>query len=71
LAYHGIRLEDDRTVGCYGINKGSVIDVVFPLEELNVLARTSDGKKIPLKVGSGDSIRMLKQQIESKEGLGW
>jgi hypothetical protein len=69
LASKGILLEDDKTVSDYGINKGSTVDLISPLSVIPIFVRTSEGKKVPLEVGIGDTIKNIKQLIEGKEGF--
>jgi ubiquitin C len=66
--FKGVRLENKETVGFYGVAKGSQVDLVL-LPTLQLVVKTSSGKKIPLEVNCGDSIREVKSKIEDKEGL--
>jgi hypothetical protein len=48
LVFKGILLEDDKTVGDYGINKGSTVDLISLLSVIPIFVRTSEEKKVPL-----------------------
>jgi hypothetical protein len=64
-----ILLFTNKTVSDYGINKGSTVDLISPLSVIPTFVRTSEGKKIPLEVGIGDSVKNVKQLIEAKKGF--
>jgi ubiquitin C len=69
LCYRGKRLADDQTLVNYNIEKCSVVDLSSPLPNMVIFARTEDGKRVALGVNGADSIRMVKQKVEEKEGL--
>jgi hypothetical protein len=53
----------------YSVRGGAVLDLITPLSTMMIYAKTLDGKKIPLEVSGGDSIRSDKQQVKRKEGM--
>jgi hypothetical protein len=69
LSLKGIRLDDGRTVGDYGIIKGTTLDLNTGASFLQIFLKTPEGKKVPMEVNPGDSVKMLKQQIEGKESM--
>jgi hypothetical protein len=62
-------LENGKTIGDYGINKGATIDLTIPLHTLQIFIKTSEGKKFPLEVGEEDLIGNVKEQIDKKERI--
>jgi hypothetical protein len=69
LSYKEKRLQDDHTVQSCNITKGAVLEIVPASNDINVMARTLEGKKIPLKVSLDDTVSRVKQKIEEKEGI--
>jgi hypothetical protein len=67
--YKGIGLENKKTIGDYGINKGVVIDLITPVQTLQIFVKSAEGKKFPLEVSEGDLIRNVKKQIDKKEKI--
>jgi hypothetical protein len=65
LAHDGMKLEDDQTIADYGLEKGSVVDL---LSTIQVYDRMLLGKQVPLDVSVGDSIPSVKKMVEKKEG---
>jgi hypothetical protein len=65
----GIRLDDGRSVGDYEIIKGTTLDLNTGASVLQVFVKTIEGKKVSYEVNAGDSVKMLKQQIEGKESM--
>jgi hypothetical protein len=64
LAHKGCPLEDHRSVGSYNILKGAVIDL---LPCIHIIVKTLAGKKIPLDVTIGDSVRSVKEKLQKRE----
>jgi hypothetical protein len=69
LAYKGTRLENDKMISNYGIEKGGVIDLVNPSSIIQITVKTKGDKKIPLEVSTEDTIRNLKEQLEEEESI--
>jgi hypothetical protein len=69
LTLKGVRLEDDRSLRNYNIKRGSVIDLITPVQMMQIFVKTEEGKKIPLEVCTVDTVFSVKQQIKKKEGI--
>jgi hypothetical protein len=69
LSFHNTRLQDDHIIGSYGIEYGSVIDLVKPYPKIQIVVKTTTGKLIPVDLNSGDSVRMIKEKIERLENI--
>jgi hypothetical protein len=70
LLFKETRLESDRTVGKFGITKGSTVDLLAPSSTIQINVKTPSGKVVPLNVDSGHSIKIVKGKIKEKEGVG-
>jgi len=66
LIFAGKKLENDRTVGDYGIPKEATLDLVVRIE---VYVEMPDGETITLELESSDTIRGVKDKIQVKAGI--
>jgi hypothetical protein len=64
-----VLLDDCRTIGDYGINRGASLDLIGQTEPIQIFVKNSEGKRTPLDVSHGDSILSVKQQYELKESI--
>jgi hypothetical protein len=69
LGLKGVLLDDCRTIGDYGINKGTSVDLISLTQPIQIFIKNNDGKRTPLEVTHGDSILSVKQQYELKESI--
>jgi ubiquitin C len=65
LVFGGDELEDGDTLEDAGIRHGDVID----LEGMQIQIKTPDGKVFPLNVQPTDTILMVKQRVQTQEGV--
>jgi uncharacterized ubiquitin-like protein YukD len=68
FSFKGKYLSDDQILQNCNIEKGSVLDLVPPVQDVQIFVKY-EGKKVPFIVNGVDSVRMLKQKILSKEGF--
>jgi hypothetical protein len=69
LEYKGKPLSNEKTVGEYKIEKGAIIDLVMPPQEVEVFVKTPAGKRISLSVNNADTIQRVKEKIGGEEGV--
>jgi hypothetical protein len=70
LKFGNKHLADDQLLYIYGLENGSMLNLNSPLSDFPVIVKSVDGKKkIPLDINKSDSIHMVKQKIEEKEGF--
>jgi hypothetical protein len=69
LFFKGKVLEnDDQTLSSYEVEKGSSIDLSSS-QEIPVVVKTPEGKKVIYEVKMDDKILTLKGIVEEKEGM--
>ena len=67
LIFAGNQLEDSNNLNYYSISDGSILELDPPCMQLFV--KTITGSIITLEVDPADSIEVVKQQIQVKEGI--
>jgi hypothetical protein len=63
LLFKEQRLQDDGILKSYNIDKRSTIEVIEPLQNIQINVKTPSGKSIPLDMNVGDSIRAVKKIV--------
>ncbi|XP_044956487.1 polyubiquitin-like [Hordeum vulgare subsp. vulgare] len=70
LFFAGKQLEDDRTVGEYGVKQQDTIHLVLCLRAgMWIFVDTLAGKKITVKVDPSDSINIVKAKVHEQQSL--
>lgn len=80
LVFNGKQLEDNNTVGDYGIQADSNVHLVLRLKgggtdgtgsgsTKTIMLKTLQGKTIPMEVQDSDTISSIKAKIHEKEGI--
>ena len=72
LIFSGKQLEDNNTLDNYNINKENTINLILRLRggvPMQIFIKTLTGKTITLNVEGSDSIQMIKNKIQDKEGI--
>jgi len=70
LIFNEQLLDDDHTIAEYNIQKENTLFLVLkPRQGMFVFVRTMRGKTITLEVESSDTIDMVKDKIQDKEGI--
>ena len=68
LIFNHKKLEDNKTLKDYNINKYSII-YLMELDIVQIFVENSNGKKITFKVESSDTFEKIKEIIKEKEGI--
>jgi hypothetical protein len=66
--FKGKHLADDRLVSDYGIDKGSMLELVSVSPDIQVYVMDQEGDKIPIMVNKDESIASFKHKIQESEG---
>ena len=74
LIFAGKQLQDGRTLSYYDVrNKSTIYLIAFrlscPSGDMQIFVRTLTGKTITLQVDPADSLEIVKQKIQDKEGI--
>ena len=69
LIFNGRQLKDDHTLSHYNIQEESALQIVIQENGMNVFVKTLTGKTIIVRVDPADTIKVVKQKIQEKEGI--
>ena len=73
LVFGGQRLDDTRSLASYNVKEGSIIELNYNLSlrrrQMQIFVKTLIGRNIALDVETTDTIAIVKEMIQDREGI--
>ncbi|KAF8015839.1 LOW QUALITY PROTEIN: hypothetical protein BT93_H1398 [Corymbia citriodora subsp. variegata] len=66
MVYEGMLLEDHKTLACYNIRDGSVLQMESPYAPFQIFVKTWNGKTVVLQVWMFDTVKEVKNKLHHK-----
>ncbi|KAL3726944.1 hypothetical protein ACJRO7_031792 [Eucalyptus globulus] len=64
MVYQGKQLEDHKTLACYDIADGSVLQLVSPYAPFQIFVKCRNGKTLALQVCRSDTVKEVKNKLQ-------